>query len=64
VYRPAGNVDGHHGVARLPWELAPVDGPPVIIGLAVKVFERTRLRRVHGLLDPVPAHIPVPGAER
>lgn len=62
VYRPAGNVDGHHGVARLPWELAPVGGPPVVIGLAVMVHEQTRLRRVYGFLDPVPAHIPSSGA--
>ncbi|KES07785.1 hypothetical protein BU52_07620 [Streptomyces toyocaensis] len=35
---------------------------PVVIGLVVMVYERTRLRRVHGFLDPVPAHIPSPGA--
>ncbi|MEU9350724.1 hypothetical protein AB0D65_06815 [Streptomyces griseoloalbus] len=39
-------------------------GPPVIIGLAVMISEQTRLRRVYGFLDPVPAPIPVPGAER
>ncbi|MEU3729316.1 nuclear transport factor 2 family protein [Streptomyces sp. NPDC033538] len=62
VYRPAGNVDGHHGVARLTWELAPVGGPPVVIGLAVMVCEQSRLRRVYGFLDPVPVHISSPGA--
>ncbi|OSP40010.1 hypothetical protein B7767_28640 [Streptomyces sp. 13-12-16] len=63
VYRPAGKADGHHGVARLAWELAPAGGPPVIVGLAVMVTERTRLRRVYGFLDPVPVHISSPGAD-
>ncbi|MFJ2951453.1 nuclear transport factor 2 family protein [Streptomyces sp. NPDC087226] len=62
VYRPAGKVDGHHDVARLAWELAPADGPAVIVGLAVMVTEQTRLRRVYGFLDPVPADTTSPGA--
>ncbi|MER5394456.1 nuclear transport factor 2 family protein [Saccharopolyspora sp. NPDC002686] len=62
VYRLAGSVDGHHHIARLTWELAPVDGPPVIIGFAVLVTEHARLRRVYGFLDPVPA--PEPGVAR
>ncbi len=64
VYRQAGSVDSHHYVVRLAWELAPVGGPPVIIGLAVMVIEQTRLRYVYGFLDPVPAHIPSPGVGR
>ncbi|MEU2723218.1 nuclear transport factor 2 family protein [Streptomyces smyrnaeus] len=51
VYRAAGHVDGHHHAARLAWELGPVDGPPVIIGLAVLVAEQSRLCRVYGFLD-------------
>ncbi|MFC8368126.1 MULTISPECIES: nuclear transport factor 2 family protein [unclassified Streptomyces] len=62
VYRPAGKVDGHHDVARLAWELAPAGGPAVIVGLAVMVAERSRLRRVYGFLDPVPAVTTSPGA--
>ncbi|WP_030857417.1 nuclear transport factor 2 family protein [Streptomyces sp. NRRL S-37] len=58
VYRPAGKADGHHGVARLGWELAPDGGPAVIVGLAVMVTERSRLRRLHGFLDPVPQSPP------
>ncbi|WP_327100419.1 nuclear transport factor 2 family protein [Nocardia vinacea] len=63
VYRMAGSVDSHHHVVRLTRELAPADGPPVIIGLVVMVTERARLRRVYGFLDPVPAPIPSPGAQ-
>ncbi|MER7484351.1 nuclear transport factor 2 family protein [Streptomyces sp. NPDC126497] len=62
VYRPAGKADGHHGVARLAWELAPPGGPAVIAGLAVMVTERTRLRRVYGFLDPVLTDTTAPGA--
>ncbi|MFG3498229.1 nuclear transport factor 2 family protein [Streptomyces sp. NPDC047928] len=62
VYRPAGNVDGQHGVARPAWEPGPVGSPPLITGLVVMVTGHTRLRHVHGFLDPVPAHTPSPGA--
>ncbi|GGX15629.1 hypothetical protein GCM10010297_41360 [Streptomyces malachitofuscus] len=62
VYRQAGRADGHHGVARLVWELAPAGGPAVIVGLAVMVTERGRLRRVYGFLDPVPVTTTSPGA--
>jgi hypothetical protein len=55
VFRPTGRADGHHHVVRLRWEMAPDGGPAVIVGLAVLVTERGRLRRVYGFLDPVPA---------
>ncbi|RSD11755.1 nuclear transport factor 2 family protein [Amycolatopsis eburnea] len=64
VYRPAGPVDVHHHVARLPWALAPPGGPPVIIGLAVLVAGPDRLRRGYGFLDPVPVPTSDPGAEK
>lgn len=65
VYRQAGGIDSHHHVARLAWEPVPGGGgPPVIIGLAVLVTEQTRLRRVYGFLDPVPAPVPSSGVRR
>ncbi|UVS80407.1 nuclear transport factor 2 family protein [Actinokineospora sp. UTMC 2448] len=53
-YRAAGSADGHHGVVRLTWELAPEGGPAVIIGVVVLVTDGARVRAGYGFLDPVP----------
>jgi hypothetical protein len=56
-FRPDGDVDGHHGIARFRWELVSVaDGSAPVAGFDVIVLaEDGRIRTVHGFLDRVPA---------
>ena len=56
VFRLAGDVDTHHGIARFGWELVPADGgQPLVVGFDVAVAaEGGRLRSVYGFLDKAP----------
>jgi hypothetical protein len=57
AFRLMDGVDGHHGIARFRWELAPEGGgEPVAVGFDVVVTaEDGRLRGVYGFLDKAPA---------
>ncbi len=57
VFRLAGDVDAHHGIARFGWELVPATGgEPLVVGFDVAVAAADgRLRGVYGFLDRVPA---------
>lgn len=49
--------DAHHDQARFTWNaMAPGLLEPVAIGFDVAVFERGRIRDVHGFLDRAPAN--------
>src|SRR5260221_8239413 len=52
VFRAAGPAVGHHGLARLRWRSGPPDGPAVVSGTDVALFENGRIRSLHVLLDP------------
>ncbi|MYW68744.1 nuclear transport factor 2 family protein [Streptomyces sp. SID8379] len=56
-FRPLGDVDGHHLVARFGWELvSEADGSAPVAGFdVVELAEDGRIRAVHGFLDRVPA---------
>lgn len=54
-FRLAGNVDGHHNLARFTWELGPAGGEAIVVGFDVAVIsEDGRVDKVHGFLDKVP----------
>ncbi|MEU2868796.1 nuclear transport factor 2 family protein [Streptomyces olivoreticuli] len=55
-FRPLGQVDGHHGVARFGWELVSLaDGSAPVAGSDVLTLaEDGRIRSVLGFLDRVP----------
>jgi hypothetical protein len=56
VFRPAGDVDAHHNLARFTWELGPDGGEAIVVGFDVAVLSKDgRLEKVHGFLDKVPA---------
>jgi ketosteroid isomerase-like protein len=56
VFRQAGTVDGHHGLARFRWELvSAADGSAPVAGSdVVRLSEDGRIRSVSGFLDRVP----------
>jgi SnoaL-like protein len=55
VFNLAGEVDGHHDIARFTWHLGPADAPePVAIGFDVVVVEDGKIDRVLGFLDKIP----------
>lgn len=67
VFRPSGEVDGHHDIARFGWELVSGDGgtshsrsgdgggsAPVAGFDVVRLGEDGRIRSVLGFLDRVP----------
>ncbi|TJZ54380.1 nuclear transport factor 2 family protein [Streptomyces piniterrae] len=56
VFRPLGDVDGHHDIARFGWELVSVvDGAAPVAGFdVVRLAEDGRIRSVLGFLDRVP----------
>ncbi|MEX2970409.1 nuclear transport factor 2 family protein [Streptomyces sp. C184] len=57
VFRPLGDVDGHHDMARFGWELvSTADGSAPVAGFdVVRLGEDGRIRSVLGFLDRVPA---------
>lgn len=56
VFRPAGPVDAHHGIARFGWELGPAEGDALVVGFDVAVTgEDGLIHSVLGFLDKVPA---------
>ncbi|PJJ05524.1 SnoaL-like protein [Streptomyces sp. 2333.5] len=57
VFRPLGDVDGHHDIARFGWELvSTADGSAPVAGFdVVRLGEDGRIRSVLGFLDRVPA---------
>ncbi|GGO84627.1 nuclear transport factor 2 family protein [Wenjunlia tyrosinilytica] len=57
VLRRGGPVDGHHGIARFTWELAPeAGGEALVVGFdTVVVGEDGRIATVLGFFDKVPA---------
>ncbi|MFF4951220.1 nuclear transport factor 2 family protein [Streptomyces chattanoogensis] len=56
VFRPLGDVDGHHDIARFGWELVSGDGAAPVAGFdVVRLAEDGRIRSVSGFLDRVPA---------
>ncbi|MBO1333653.1 nuclear transport factor 2 family protein [Streptomyces sp. VRA16 Mangrove soil] len=56
-FRPLGDVDGHHRVARFGWELvSEADGSAPVAGFdVIELADDGRIRAVHGFLDRVPA---------
>ncbi|MFI0902576.1 nuclear transport factor 2 family protein [Streptomyces sioyaensis] len=55
VFRPLGDVDGHHEIARFGWELVSTDGSAPVAGFdVVRLGEDGRIRSVLGFLDRVP----------
>jgi hypothetical protein len=55
VFRPAGDVDAHHNIARFTWELGPEGGEAIVVGFDVAVLsDDGRIAKVHGFLDKVP----------
>jgi len=51
-----GNVDAHHDQARFVWHAGPPGASePAVIGFDVIELEGTRIKRVLGFLDKVPA---------
>lgn len=57
VFRPLGDVDGHHDIARFGWELvSTADGSAPVAGFdVVRLGEDGRIRSVLGFLDRVPS---------
>ncbi len=56
VFRPLGEVDGHHETARFSWELVAPDGSAPVAGSDVLVLGQDgRITTVLGFLDRVPA---------
>jgi ketosteroid isomerase-like protein len=56
TFRPGGEVDAHHDLARFTWELGPEGGEAVVVGFDVAVLsDDGRIAKVHGFLDKVPA---------
>jgi hypothetical protein len=56
TFRLAGDVDGHHRLARFSWELGPAEGPAPVAGSdVVTLDEDGRVTSVLGFLDRVPA---------
>jgi hypothetical protein len=56
TFRLAGDVDGHHRLARFSWELGPAEGPAPVAGSdVVTLDEDGRATSVLGFLDRVPA---------
>jgi hypothetical protein len=57
-FRLAGDVDGHHHLARFSWELGPEEGPAPVAGSDVVTLDDDgRVTRVLGFLDRVPAPV-------
>jgi SnoaL-like domain len=56
-FRPLGEVDAHHGIARFGWELvSPVDGSAPVAGFdVITLADDGRISGVSGFLDRVPA---------
>ena len=55
VFRLASDVDAHHDLVRVRWQLATPDAAePLVIGFDVAELDEGRIRRVHGFLDKVP----------
>jgi hypothetical protein len=55
VFRAAGPAVGHHGVGRLQWRSGPPDGPVVVTGTDVALFEGSLIRSLYVFLDPTGA---------
>lgn len=55
VFRAAGPAVGHHGVGRLQWRSGPPDGPVVVTGTDVAIFEGSLIRSLYVFLDPTGA---------
>ncbi|WP_128378247.1 nuclear transport factor 2 family protein [Streptomyces cavernae] len=56
VFRPLGEVDGHHETARFGWELVAPDGSAPAAGFdVITLAEDGRIRSVLGFLDRVPS---------
>ncbi|MFH8568543.1 nuclear transport factor 2 family protein [Streptomyces sp. NPDC017993] len=57
VFRPLGDVEGHHDIARFGWELVnAADGTAPVAGFdVVRLAEDGRISAVLGFLDRVPA---------
>ena len=55
TFTVSGDVDAHHDVARIPWELGPAGGAAVLAGIDVAVLTADgRIRDVYGFFDTVP----------
>ena len=55
-FRPAGDVDAHHDIARFTWHLGPTGREKIAVGFNVVAFAADgRIRVVHGFLDKAPA---------
>ncbi|TWG06622.1 SnoaL-like protein [Streptomyces brevispora] len=57
AFRPAGAVDGHHGLVRFSWELvSAADGSAPVAGSdVITLADDGRISSVSGFLDRVPA---------
>ncbi len=55
VFRATGPAVGHNGVGRLQWRSGPPDGPVVVTGTDVAIFEGGLIRSLYVFLDPTGA---------
>ena len=52
VFTAIGPAVGHHGVARLRWQVGPPSGPVAVTGTDVARIEDGRIQTLHVFLDP------------
>ncbi|MDN7177396.1 nuclear transport factor 2 family protein [Caballeronia sp. SEWSISQ10-4 2] len=55
AFRAAGPAVGHHGIGRLQWRCGPLDGPVVVTGTDVALFEGGLIHSLYVFLDPTGA---------
>jgi hypothetical protein len=52
AFQAIGSAIGHHGVAKLHWQVGPPDGPIAVTGTDVVHIEGDLIRTLHVFLDP------------
>jgi hypothetical protein len=52
TFVPIGTAVGHHGLAHLPWQAGPRDGPVAVTGADVAEIVENRIVRLWVLLNP------------
>jgi hypothetical protein len=55
VFRAVGPAVGHNGAGRLKWRSGPPDGPAIVTGTDVALFEGGLIRSLYVFLDPTSA---------
>jgi hypothetical protein len=55
VFTAIGPAVGHHGMGRLRWQSAPLNGPVAVTGTDVAQIEGGKIQTLHVFLDPAGA---------